>query len=1079
MMACFNVSAQTWMSGFNYRKRITINKAQVSGAVNLINFQVLISITDPDLKYLVGQCNDNRLTSPTGLDVTFAALATPGTPLKYQIDSYDPATGTLICWVNMPTLTASGNAAAANVIYMYYGGNTVQDPFATNALATWTGMTKIWHLNYDTSPAASKSARLIGLPEMAKGNSLMNAGNFQPGKIGAGVSLNGINQWMDAPMDTSATFTISAWVKMDRLNAEQVLVSNDSTGVGGYLVKINADGKIALDTRRGATATFVPVSASNVLLVNQWYYFAIQREGNTRSIYINGKYASGISRAEGVGAGGRISIGKSKQNDRYFSGMIDELRVSNQFRTANWLSTEYNNQNDPGSFYVVALEEKNPVVTSGGYVFTGALSNNWTEAGNWNLGRVPEAYSNVVVKTSAKLKMTGLSNVRINQLTLETGAEFSIENTQLQVCKLQVIDQAAFIISKNSGVQFNGDVVNNGLITTAEAGGVVVFSGTQSGNAVSGSGRMRLFHLQVNLVDLAHSLTIDQAIVITGKLELKSGTLKSNGLITLAASQSQLASLMPIVNINSVAVVGDVVVEKYVEGSFPAPATARGWRLWSSPVFVSEGSTAPAYNLLAYKKAMYVTGPSGALNGFDDSPQNGNTIFTHDQSIAGTLTQKYIPVPTLSVRVPLGKGVYVYSRGSRDRPDAFKNQVLTAPFINPEAYTLQFTGKLFTGDLKVLLNSRNRKEAGDGFNLLGNPYASAVRWGSLLKENTTGFVWLFNPLNNAYDVSDDPEHSIPIGSGFFVKVAAGASTGSITFVEAAKVSVLTTSGLSSLANMSLSSANDQSNTLPIVATALELHTVLSSLAGSTMYSSVAVPVHRKLEAVITGSAFSQRYTLKLEPSGLDEVTDEDAASLGDGYVAVAGLSADNQKLLVDSRALQDSAMLIRMYVKGYATGSYALQFSGFSTFEPGDSLLLKDNYLNTSTILSVANPLYSFQIDIKEPQTQGLTRFSLMFKKVLHVPIPLWNSELGAQVKLYPNPFTDVINMHSAVPFPEGMQVVIRDMMGRVVLSQDFNVVEGSSASVNARALNKGFYIIELRDRKQNKRLKIAKIIKL
>ena len=35
----------------------------------------------------------------------------------------------------------------------------------------------------------------------------------------------------------------------------------------------------------------------------------------------------------------------------YFNGPIDELRFSNETKSTNWIKTEYNNQNDPDSFY--------------------------------------------------------------------------------------------------------------------------------------------------------------------------------------------------------------------------------------------------------------------------------------------------------------------------------------------------------------------------------------------------------------------------------------------------------------------------------------------------------------------------------------------------------------------------------------------------------------------------------------------------------------------------------------------------------------------------------------------------------
>lgn len=1054
MMITFSASAQSWMPGYNYRKSITINKAQVSGAVALLDFPVLISLNDPDLRYLAEQCNNNKLFSPTGLDISFAAASAPENTLKFQLDTYDPVAGTLNCWVNIPALTASGSAAANTVIYLYYGSNIHHDPWGTNATATWTSVMKLWHMNLDAAPASSRNAKAISVAEMAKGTGIMNGTNFVAGKIGAALKLNGSNESMNASRDSSATFTISAWIKLNKVDNEQVLISNDSIGVGGYTIKVNAAGKLIFDVKKGA-GTVSTISPNMILLANQWYNIAISRDGKLKEIYINGKIAISQTKTDGVGIGGRISIGRSKQNDRFFGGLIDELRISDQVKSVDWLRTEYNNQNDPASFYVIGAEEKNPVPTTTGYLFTAAVNSNWSDPGNWNLGRIPESYANVVIKAFTSVTMRDAPEVRLNQLTIEEGARLTVENIRLVVCKTQLNDSASLFVSGGQGLQFNGEVFNNGLISTDETTGTVIFAGNQASTLVAGSGSMRTFHLQIDQAGATNTVNLNQAVVVTGKLELKSGILNSNGKLTLAASAQQVSALLPISNLSSATVIGDVVVEKYVAGSFPSPATARGWRLWSSPVYSTQVNGSPEYDLSALKSYLFITGKGGAANGFDDSPQNGNTIFTHDQSIVGNLSQKYLPIPSMSVHVSLGRGIYVYSRGSRARIDAFQKQVLSPPFINPEPYTLRYTGKLFSGDLKVSVNSRNRKEPGDGFNLLGNPYASAIRWGTLVKENTTAFVWLFNPLNNAYDVSEDPECHIPIGEGFFVKLSDGASAGSVTFKEESKIS----------------GTNATSNSAP---------SFLSSAQMSNMNTIPAI-MHRKLTAEIRRGAFNQKYTLKVDPYGSDEITDEDALSLGEGYVNIASLSADKQKLVVDSRGIVDKAVSVPLYVKGWASGTYDLNFFGMDSFQPEDSIILVDNYVKTTLLLTAASNHYTFKIDTDMPQSQGSDRFSLHIQIGEHRPEPpVISMENVHQIRIYPNPFTDNITLTAAVALPEAMEVVISNLMGQPVLRRKVNTMEQTtSVTLDAGILPKGIYIIELRDRKINKRLKTAKIIKL
>jgi hypothetical protein len=43
-----------------------------------------------------------------------------------------------------------------------------------------------------------------------------------------------------------------------------------------------------------------------------------------------------------------------------FDGLLDELRVSNTARSADWIATEYNNQSNPSAFLSVGTQQSAP-----------------------------------------------------------------------------------------------------------------------------------------------------------------------------------------------------------------------------------------------------------------------------------------------------------------------------------------------------------------------------------------------------------------------------------------------------------------------------------------------------------------------------------------------------------------------------------------------------------------------------------------------------------------------------------------------------------------------------------------------
>lgn len=56
-------------------------------------------------------------------------------------------------------------------------------------------------------------------------------------------------------------------------------------------------------------------------------------------------------------------------NDRYYNGLLDEIRIVDIARSSDWITTEYENQNDPANFWTIAeVTEKtrNPIFGFGG-----------------------------------------------------------------------------------------------------------------------------------------------------------------------------------------------------------------------------------------------------------------------------------------------------------------------------------------------------------------------------------------------------------------------------------------------------------------------------------------------------------------------------------------------------------------------------------------------------------------------------------------------------------------------------------------------------------------------------------------
>jgi hypothetical protein len=1023
------------MTGFNYRRKITINKNKVIAKVtetspgNLVysdqvDVPVLIEVIDKDLIFKNGACG-NRMQDSEGRDISFSLATAPTVPLNFQLDEYDPVTGRLTCWVRLNTLSANRTTTAPTEIYFYYGGTTLHNSNSVAALQTWNSdYTKVWHMKAIHSQAGIHQ---MNLP--VSGSRLP----FTEGKVAKSATFDGNSTFYTSGNETNTAITISAWIKINAFGTEQMILTNDSSGVGGFQVKVNAAGKLVLRTFNSLNAPHIVTSTTAIQETGRWYHLWATFVTGSMKFYIDNVVAgSSVSSLIRVGPGGKLNIGSSKQNDQFFNGQIDEVRLQKVISSKELMATCYENQNDPKSFYTVGAEEYSP----GGFSRFIGTNSQWNLSGNWTGNVVPQANSNILIPVGKKVASVG--NTSYKSLIIEAGGTLEVSSDLKFTCLVDIANGGTVKINDGATLRLGGSIRNDGLITSSGINSKVIFEGIGLEQEYDGTGFANVSVLENNQFDPSNTLLLNSPLEVTSFINLKKGVLQSaRTLVMKATSQTATASLLP-VNPTAATILGDVIVEQYISGGYPIPATARGWRLLSSPVYMSELTGSKVYDSRSFKEEIFVTGSGGPSNGFDISPSNGATIYTHDQSLPGSLSQKYVGIKSIDQKVAIGKGVYVFSRGSRHALNAFVNQIQIQPFINPLPYTIKHVGKLFIGSLDVILANKDLNSIGDGFNLVGNPYASNLKWGDVTTEKTTRFIWQFDPLNAAYIVDDSPNVIIPQGTGFFVRVTAGEKAGKLTFLESSK---LTSSAPS----------------LP----------VLQSLKISNTQTVEPTGI---LKIIISNNKFQQPFVLKLTEQGFDGLNDLDALKIGEGYVNISSI-VDQELLSVDNRrSLDNDIKVVNLNVTCTESGSYMLRFQ--ASFADNSRIKLIDTYLNTEKRIEATDNTYVFSMDKAATGSTGNLRFKVLIDQVSTTTI------LKKDIKIYPNPFSDNISIEMGKNLEETFLVVITDMLGKVVTKSHIGV-GATLVPINTQAFSKGLYILQVINKETKELVTSLKVIKI
>jgi YD repeat-containing protein len=458
-------------SSFRYKRPIIIDHTKIPNT-DQTDFPVLISGTFP---YLATAANGGQVQSASGYDIVFASDAAGQNQLDHEIDTYDPVTGTASFWVRIPSLSHSNDTA----IFVWYGSPVVASQ--ENKPEVWrNGYSAVWHLGHgNVLDATDSTGRNFG--------SALNMSASPTAKIGGAASFSGANNsYFDIPgisaVKPTTALTLEAWINPTQMGVWNAVFAIDYRADGSWYSPYQA---YQLSSQNPASkfsfglANVGGVAGTQTIPLLQWTHVVGTYDGSAVRLYENGVLDASAS------ATGTIAYGSSKNltigNDSKYqtccltpwSGLMDELRISSVGRSADWIATEYNNQNSPSTFAVVE-----PANYLG--VLTGSLTPGAREVSySANLaaigGTPPFTWSITSGALPAGLSIDSSSGTIQGTPTATGTSSFTV----------QVQDSVSATATKNLSISiFHADSLSP---TTAPIGGLATITGTNFGTT-QGSG---------------------------------------------------------------------------------------------------------------------------------------------------------------------------------------------------------------------------------------------------------------------------------------------------------------------------------------------------------------------------------------------------------------------------------------------------------------------------------------------------------------------------------------------------------------------------------------------------------------
>ena len=347
-----------WLSGFNKRIKLTADSTKIDSDLSQFPLTVFLKSGNGDTTKVFDEVGSNKYK--------IAVTKSDGTTQLYvEIEEWDDTNnvGVLHCGLNGDTLSSSTNTD----YYLYYDNtasdNTsyVGDTNSSVSQSVWdSNFVAIWHLTdlYD---------------QTNNNNDLTNNGSLttDTGKIANAYSFVGDKtKYLSINSNSSLkpnNYTISLWAKWTSTQVDRLILSKYSSVPCEYEIGFQNASPYVIFVRSDSSSTSYRAKDTDgqSTYTGSWTHITGLYNGSVLKIYINGTYkASSSSFTRSTTRTDQLNIGRRPYSgaEGPFTGLTDEVRISNTARSADWIKATYNSTND--SLLTYGTEESAPVTSN-------------------------------------------------------------------------------------------------------------------------------------------------------------------------------------------------------------------------------------------------------------------------------------------------------------------------------------------------------------------------------------------------------------------------------------------------------------------------------------------------------------------------------------------------------------------------------------------------------------------------------------------------------------------------------------------------------------------------------------------
>jgi alpha-L-arabinofuranosidase len=166
---------------------------------------------------------------------------------------------------------------------------------------------------------------------------LVGGTTWTEGIVGdSAVEFDGTTGLVDMPapvVDTSQSFSVAAWVRVDNAAGFRTAVSVDGDQVSGFFLQRRIDGLLAFTViGSDAPGPGAVAASTQTARLGQWYHLvgAYDRVAGTITLYVNGTRQQTVAHTTPWRANGHLVVGRAKFNGGpvdFWDGAVDDVRT--------------------------------------------------------------------------------------------------------------------------------------------------------------------------------------------------------------------------------------------------------------------------------------------------------------------------------------------------------------------------------------------------------------------------------------------------------------------------------------------------------------------------------------------------------------------------------------------------------------------------------------------------------------------------------------------------------------------------------------------------------------------------------